>query len=235
MVRIAGVNPSPSLARSEPMRRPRFSIASILAIIGIVGIALAAFRDPSYLWANATFSTAYAALVLAIINVLYSRGARRAYCAGFARCGWAFFAICSVPGLRESLCPRLVTEVIFDVLYPHVAPQPPPPAPGMARGPAGIMIQIPGQPGGAVGLVGMAPQAPAPESRWSAWSEPDRTNGVGYPIGTVFLVSSEAFRQIGHSMAALLVGVLGGVYARGRYTAWVTPNCEQEPRREALA
>jgi hypothetical protein len=59
------------------------------------------------------------------------------------------------------------------------------------------MLQIPGQPGGAVGLVGMVPQAPAPESRWSAWSEPDRTNGVGYPIGTVSLVGSEAFRQIG--------------------------------------
>ena len=112
------------------MRRPRFSIASILAIIGIVGIALAVFRDPSYLWASVTFSTTFAALVLAIINVLYSRGARRAYWAGFARCGWAYFAICSVPGLRESLCPRLVTEVIFDILYPHVAPQPPPPAPG---------------------------------------------------------------------------------------------------------
>ena len=217
------------------MRRPRFSIGSALTLIGILGVTPAAFRDPSYLWANVTFSTAFAVLVLAIINVLYSRGARRAYWAGFALCGWAYFAMCSVPGLRESLCPRLVTEVIFDVLYPHVAPQPPPPAPGMVRGPARTMIQIPGQPGVAVGLVGMAPQAPAPESRWSAWSEPDRTNGVGYPIGTVSLVSSEAFRQIGHSMAALLVGVLGGVYARGRYTAWATPDGEQEPRREALA
>jgi hypothetical protein len=216
------------------MRRPRSSIGSALRIIGILGVALAAFRDPSYLWANITFSTAFAALVLAIVNVLYSRGARRAYWTGFALCGWAYFAICSVPGLRESLCPRLVTEVIFDVLYPHVAPQPPPPAPGMVRGPARTMIQIPGQPGGAVGLVGMVPQAPAPESRWSAWSEPDRTNGVGYPIGTVSLVSSEASRQIGHSMATLLVGVLGGVYARGRYRAWAMWESTQEPWRETL-
>jgi hypothetical protein len=85
------------------MRRPRLSIGSALTIIGILGVALAAFRDPSYLWANVTFSTAFAALVLAIVNVLYSRGARRAYWAGFALCGWAYFAICSVPGLRESL------------------------------------------------------------------------------------------------------------------------------------
>jgi hypothetical protein len=63
---------------------------------------------------------------------------------------------------------------------------------------------------------------------------PTTSSGKG-AIGTVSLVSSEAFRQIGHSMAALLVGVLGGVYARGRYTAWATPDGEQEPRREALA
>jgi hypothetical protein len=185
------------------MRKPRYSIASGLAIIGILGVALAAFRDPSYLWANVTFSAALAALVLAIINAVYSRGARRAYWLGFALCGWAYFAITSVPGLRQSLCPRLVTEVIFDLLYLNVAPQAP-----------------------------VAP--PAPEIGWSAWSQPDRTNGVGYPIGTVSLVSSEAFRQIGHSMAALLVAVLGGIYARGRYAVWAMTDGAGAPH-EALA
>jgi len=83
------------------------------------------------------------------------------------------------------------------------------------------VIQIPVQPAGAVRLVGMAPSAPpALESRRSTWSEPDCTNGVGYAIGRDSLVTSEAFRQIGHSMAALLVGVPGGVYAQGRYGAW---------------
>jgi hypothetical protein len=35
--------------------------------------------------------------------------------------------ICSVTRLRESLCPRLVIEVILDLLYPHVAPPTEPP------------------------------------------------------------------------------------------------------------
>jgi hypothetical protein len=48
MIRIRGDGPSLSLARSQAMRRPRYSIATLLAIIGILGVTLAALRDPSY-------------------------------------------------------------------------------------------------------------------------------------------------------------------------------------------
>jgi hypothetical protein len=88
-------------------------------------VSLAAFRDPSYLCANIAFSVALATLVLAIINVLYGRGAGRACWAGFALCGWAYFSICPIPGLRESLCLRLVPEVVLDLIYPHLTPRPP--------------------------------------------------------------------------------------------------------------
>ena len=52
-------------------------------------------------------------------------------------------------------------------------------------------------------------QPPPPPSvpPWTAWTQPDRTVGVGYQIGTVSLCSSEAFRRIGHSMFTLLVAV----------------------------
>jgi hypothetical protein len=102
----------------------------------------------------------------------------------------------------------MVTKAIFDLLFPHVAPQhePRPPAPAMAGDLAELIIQVAGQPGGVIRLVGAGPSAPA--SRWSARSEPDRSSGVGHPIGTVSLISSEAFRQIGHliSDAARLRG-----------------------------
>ena len=110
------------------MRRPHFSIASLLAVIGILGVALAALVNPSYLWANVTFSMAFAAIVLAIINTVYGREARRAYWLGFSLCGGIYFAVCSVPSLRDSLCPRLATEAIFDFLYPHMAPPMPTPS-----------------------------------------------------------------------------------------------------------
>jgi hypothetical protein len=188
------------------MGRPQFSIASLFVVIGILSIALAAFRQPSYMWANVTFTVAFAVNVLAIINIIYGKGASRAYWVGFLLCGGTYFTICTVPGIRDTLCPRLATEVVLDLIYPHVSP--PPPQPGNAR-----MV---GQ-GQVVWQVGIGAPPPAPTNRWAAWSEPDRRIGLGYPIGTVNLVSSEAFRQIGHSLAALLVAVLGGMYARRRY------------------
>jgi len=209
------------------MGRPHFSIASLLVVIGVLGIALAAFRNPSYLWANVTFSVAFAAIVLAIINTIYGRGANRAYWLGFALCGGTYFATCTAPGLREYLCPRLATEVIVDLLYPHVSPQPAPPPPQPQAG--GMVVILPQGQVGWPGGMGV-PAAPAPVSRWSAWSEPDRTNGDGYQIGTLSLVSSEAFRQIGHSLATLLVAVLGGTYARRRYEG-ATRDVPPEPDR----
>jgi hypothetical protein len=220
------------------MQRPRFSIASLLVVIGILGVALAALRNPSYLWANVTFSLAFASLVVAIVNAVYGRSARRAYWLGFTVCGGAYFAVCSLPGLCQEVCPRLATEVIFDLLYPYMAPTvpPPPPVPPPSMTMGQMMNQMMGQARGGIALRGMAMSAPpVPASSWSAWNEPDRSNGVGYQIGTVSLVSSEAFRQIGHSLATLLAGVLGGVYARSRHKVWAARDMPQEPQGQALS
>jgi hypothetical protein len=218
------------------MRLPRFSIASVLAVIAILAVALAALRSPSYLWANVTFSLSLGALVLAIINVVYGREAGRAYWLGFSLCGGIYFAVCSIPGLRDSVCPRLVTEVVFDFLYPQLSPATTP-APGV------INVTTTGT-GGSVGqmlvtyrlAVNGGPGSVTPPSSpsmppWAAWTEPDRSVGVGYQIGTVSLRSSEAFRQIGHSMFTLLVAVLGGTFARHRYRISVMnrPSLESAP------
>jgi hypothetical protein len=204
------------------MERPRFSIASLLVVIGVLGIALAAFRNPSYMWANITFTVAFAAIVLAIINTIHGRGACRAYWLGFALCGGTYFATCTVPGIRDSLCPRLATEMIFDCIYPHVSPPSGPDFPWANTQAATQRARM--------RAMGIEPAPPTFESRWSAWNEPDRTNGDGYQIGTVKLVSSEAFRQIGHALATLLVAVLGASYAQRRYER-VTRDVPREPDR----
>ena len=104
------------------MKLPRYSIASILAVIALVAVALAALRTPSYLWANITSSLALIALFAATINLIFGRGAGRAYWIGFLLCGGSYFAVSSLPGLRESICPRLLTEVALDLLYPQISP-----------------------------------------------------------------------------------------------------------------
>jgi hypothetical protein len=196
------------------MRLPRFSIANVLAVIAIIAVALAALRSPSYLWANATFSFVLGALVVAVVNVVYGRNAGRAYWLGFSLCGGVYFAVCTVPGLRDSVCPRLVTEVVLDFLYPVLAPEPTPSAPTwnlVVSSPYSFQnVQFSG---GTTSLVSPSP----PTTPWAAWTEPDRTVGVGYRIGTVSLRSSEAYRQIGHSIFTLLAAVVGGTFTRHRF------------------
>ena len=174
------------------MRLPRFSISSVLAVIAILAVALAALRSPSYLWANVTFSLALGALVVGIINLIYGRNAGRAYWVGFSLCGGIYLAICSLPGLRDSVCPRLATEVVFDLLYPYLSP---------AANPSGSTIIVTtDHPVGRARTLRTAnvthnvswtlavPPQVASTSPWSAWTAPDRTVGDGYQIGTITLV-----------------------------------------------
>jgi hypothetical protein len=78
----------------------------------------------------------------------------------------------------------------------------------------------------------VAPGAPAPlrpaytyftmpplisRDRWATWTTPDRSVAIGAQIGPINLVSSGAFRQIAHSLTALLVATLGAMFARHRY------------------
>jgi hypothetical protein len=223
---------------------PRYSIASILAVIAIVAVALAALRTPSYLWANVTSSLALGTLVVAVINVIYSREGVRAYWVGFSLCGGIYFAVCTLPGLHDSVCPRLATEVALDLLYPHVSPASA--APGFGWIAEMVQVRTPGAPAidqtvsGVNGSVRYVYSSPTPmgsaivvpevpASQWAAWNEPDRTIGVGYPIGTVPLCSSEAFRRIGHAMFTLVFAVLGGTFARHRYRISVTRTPDANP------
>jgi hypothetical protein len=200
----------------------RFSIARLAAIICLCGVGFAALHSPSYLWANAIFTAALVLLLIAAIRTVFDRGRSRAFATGFLIAGGTYFAACFVPVVREAICVRLVTEPLLDLTYPIVAPtQPPPPPTAASPGMYGGMMGSSGSSAMAMmmmGGMGSTPPAPAPPpSRWSAWTEPDRTVGVGFQIGTVNLVSSEAYRQIGHSLAVIVVGILGGFYARHRF------------------
>jgi hypothetical protein len=219
------------------MRIPRFSISTLLVVIAILGVAMAALRSPSYLWANVTFTVALLAVLAAIACAIVGRGARRAYWLGFSLFGGTYLVICSAPGLHDSVCPRLATETLLDFIYPPMAPAeftPPPAAVPLAYSPPSFPT-VPVPPPAPAPGAQPQPAAPTafvyytintgitmptqPATRWVAWTRPDRSNGVGSVVGTVPLVSSEAFRQIGHSLFALLLATLGAAFSRNRYEA----------------
>ena len=217
---------------SDNMRLPRFSIANILALIAILAVALAALRTPSYLWANVTYSIALGALVVAIVNLVYGREARRAYWLGFSLCGGIYLTVYSVPMLRDSVGSRLVTETILDFIYPHLAP-------ATSQGSNVTVVWTGPQypqwlpdtysPTGSTYVTlpqatlpqapPLTPSQPPAQSRWAEWTQPDRVISSRLKFATFPLCNSEAFRQIGHSMFTLLVAILGATFARHRYRA----------------
>jgi hypothetical protein len=198
------------------MRLPRFSIGLLLAVIALCGVAVSALRTPSYLWANALYTAAAVSVVVASIQAAFGRGGRRAFWAGFLMAAGSYLVTYSVPNLRESVCPKLLTEPLLDMVYPLIAPP---------ATPVGTTVAVAGgssMPGAAMDAYGsmmmmggpLTPPAPAPASRWAAWTQADRSTGVGYQIGTIALASPEPFRQTGHSIMILLGGAAAGTYAR---------------------
>ncbi len=58
---------------------------------------------------------------------------------------------------------------------------------------------------------------------------PDRSFVFNNRIGSLGIGCSEAFRQIGHSFATLIVATLGGLFARSRYHVRVRDGQCAEP------
>lgn len=196
--------------------KPRFRIAGLVVTVAFFGLAFAALRSPSQLWANGLYSALCITLIVAAIRTVFDRDESRVFWAGFLIAAGAYFVVYSVTPLRESICPRLLTEPLLDIVYAAVAPElPPPPPPAVIPyGSMTAMVQALSGDG-----VTLSFPSPPPPDRWTAWTQPDWASGTGYPVGSLALMTSETFRQIGHSLMIVLIGIIGGHYARYRYRA----------------
>jgi hypothetical protein len=236
------------------MRAPRFSIGSLLTVIGILGVGMAALRRPAPVWASVIYTVAVTAIVAGACNAIVGRGARRAYWIGFALFGGAYIYL---TGGSE-----LVTEPLLDLAYPYVAPAPsgtppnaitsPPSAiPSSPNGPslpisvdAGSPVQGPDAvttawtavvaPTATTVPASFSPAAAPPDaaSAWDHWTKPDlRLDEIVPPREWSAKFSSLSFRQIGHALAGMLVATLGGVFVQWRYEE----NCREDHRPEVTS
>src|SRR5690349_7564089 len=106
------------------MGPPRFSLAALVGAVLLCGVGLAALRWPSALAANAMFSLALAALVVALVAVANCRGAKRAYWSGFALGGWVYLAVALGPWIDRIYTTHLVTTAFLHLVEPHVVAPP---------------------------------------------------------------------------------------------------------------
>jgi hypothetical protein len=216
------------------MRAPRFSIRSLLAVIAISGVGLAMLRSPLPVWANLSYTVAIVAVLVGASSAILGRDSRRAYWVGFTLFGATFLMMSD----------QLVTQPMFDLLYPYLAPQlsrAMPGAPSVIAAPGtSLTLATPGTPFTSTYTVPSRPAAgplvpptfflpaPSPTSAWDCWMRPDRHLGVFFSP-TDLILSPRSFRQIGHSIVALLAAALGGAFVQWQHDA----NLRKEQSPEA--
>jgi hypothetical protein len=105
-----------------PMGFARFSLAGLIAAIGLFGVGLACLMFASTAWAGVVPSITLAILTLCPLGIIYRRGERRAFWTGVALGGWSYLILSSGPWFVDAVRPRLVTSRLLGWAYPWMVP-----------------------------------------------------------------------------------------------------------------
>jgi len=207
------------------MKRMRFSIAGLMGFVVVFALGFAALKAADETWSSVCYTLVLTAMIVAILNAVQSRGKARAYWVGFAVAGSAYAGLVfGTIGPFRVTPPRLLTESLFDRLEAAINPNtvyfalgrttitPMPPVsvatPPMSPGP--VPVATPPAP--------VAPVKPA--------TPPTAVVTLPTPLFMPTAIMPRVyFMQIAHSLTALLLGLLGGIYS-----AWLFGRRE---RREA--
>jgi hypothetical protein len=177
----------------------RFSLATLVAAVFAMALALAALRYASPLWSSAVFSLTLGVLLVALVSTLFGQGPARAFSGGFAVFGWAYACVAFGPWFADR-APPLITVPILTRAFEWLAPHP-------VRVGDNVLV-----------LWG---------SSWWPCTVLDIKNGQyfihydGYNSTSDEWVTTprikqhdpRSFVQIGHSLCAITVGLLGGTLA----------------------
>ena len=170
--------------------RARVSIAGLMVVVLLLAVGFAGLRTASALWASAIFTFAITLLAAALLGVAATRGRSRMTCLGFALFGWIYLltTFWLWPGPNGVSAPPFLTKALLDAVQP---PFQTPTAMTVDRGPAGEMsTELP-------------PKV--------ATIVPGTRNVVTSAPFTGRVVNLHHYRRIGHILAALALGLLGGL------------------------
>jgi hypothetical protein len=184
------------------MSRIRFSIASLLVVVLVLGVGFAALRESNEIWDCGLFTVTLCVLLVSILLAVHRREATRAFWIGFALFGTTYLVLSLIPSIES----RLATTKALTYLDSKV--------PGRTQ--TFFKVQFTstgsGAPGNQVQAVAFSPQgnqiATSSLGTVRLW---DATTGrlLGGWAGT-----TENFVRIGHSLLALIAGWLGGLLSR---------------------
>jgi hypothetical protein len=167
--------------------RPRFTILGMMALVGFAGVGLVGLRSATPLWASAVFTLALATLTAATVGAAMGRRT----CLGFAIFGWAYLlAVFGLwPEANGVTAPPFLTKALLDYLQPDTnTPAVMTVDPGPRGESATEVTQVVSIPGGPGSIARLGPFS-----------------------GRV--INRLHYRRIGHSLAAVLCGLLGSLVA----------------------
>jgi hypothetical protein len=207
------------------MRKIRFHIGSIVILILLVAVCLAALRESNQIWDSSVFSLTLGTLFMSILLTIYRLGPKRAFWLGFALAGWTYLGLTLVPSIES----RLITTKALTYLDSKV------PRSLMAR--LGYFEGTDFDNDGTMDLYVVNSQTHAlvvdkgngaiagatPNTASSPVNNRASGNGWLFLLNSVgrwmrgSVGSPENFVRIGHSLFALAVAVVGGQVSRHLY------------------
>ena len=172
------------------MRRFRFSLASLMSSVLVIAVACAALRYASELWASVVFTLTVGLLLGATLCVVFRGGDARAFCLGFVLFGGGYLFVVFGPWFRGNASPQPPALLTTRLLeYLHPKLSQTVTLPGSGSGTNLVTLQL------------LIDENIHPGPR------------------TVVVPSWEHFQQVGHSLLALIIALVGGVLARYFCTA----------------
>jgi hypothetical protein len=85
------------------MKRIRFTIASLLALILVLGVGFAALRESTDLWESGLLTLTLGVLLISILLAVHRTESRRAFWIGFALFGWIYLGLTLMPSIESRL------------------------------------------------------------------------------------------------------------------------------------
>jgi hypothetical protein len=229
------------------MKRPRFTIASILLTVLCVAVGVAALRASDDMWDGAIFGIAALSFLTAVLMAVHRTERRRAFWLGFALFGCIYLGASLIPIINNRL-PTSKALVFLDSKLPRAGS-------GLSildldgDGSLDLIVSTGTQASGfylnqSDGTLRAVNGSAAPGANGAVLSRLDTT----WSSGSRLLLSAprgtrENFVRIGHSLLAMIIAILGGslsrsIQARERSRSIEstgsnpenTPNPDAEPR-----
>ena len=190
----------------------RFTILSLMGLVLVLALAIAALRNANDYWAGGLLLTTPLLLCGALVGASCGEGRSRARRLGFAVFGWAYFALAFL-GLSEGNLAKLPTSWLLISIHQRVAP--------LQTFTYTVTGTMSGQMGQGTVFVSSGSPGPmantltaTPNARWVAANPPGPAVAQGWKAILPGAANYDAFSTVGHCLFALLAGLLGAVIAR---------------------